>query len=223
MPSTVSAVFAAAGIKPEGVVRWGEPPEDECGGVYIVALAARPDAMELLPAAPISDAAIDELLAVREELTLDGRRPSRRELTDRIADFWLPDETIVYIGLATSLRSRVRGFFKTPIGARRPHSGGWFLKTLANLDCLFVHFACAADFDAAEIAMLETFVSGVSPNTRATLGDPEHPWPFANLEVREGGRKIRKRHGIRRARGDIALVPSPTLRRPARDQQEPKR
>lgn len=203
VPSTASAVFAAAGLEPEGVVRWGEAAGDERSGVYVVALTDQVDAMELLPTAPISDTAIDELLAVRPELTLDGRRPSTRGLAERIGAFWLPDETIVYIGLATSLRSRVHGFYKTPIGAKRPHSGGWFLKTLANPYRLWVHFARVADFDAAEIAMLEAFVAGVSPETRAALADPEHPWPFANLELRRGGRKIRKRHGIKGARGDI--------------------
>lgn len=210
MPSTVSGVFAAAGLEPEGVVRWGDPAGDERGGVYVVALTDQLDAMELLPAAPISDAAIDELLAARPELTLDGRRPSRRGLADRVAAFWLSDETIIYIGLATSLRSRVRGFYKTPIGAKRPHSGGWFLKTLADPYRLYVHFARVADFDAAEIAMLEAFVDGVAPKTRAALADPEHPWPFANLEVRRGGRKIRKRHGIKGARGDIRAEPAAT-------------
>jgi hypothetical protein len=36
------------------------------------------------------------------------------------------------------------------------------------------------------------------------LHDPAHPWPFANLEIRRDGRKIRKRHGIKGARGDIS-------------------
>jgi hypothetical protein len=51
--------------------------------------------------------------------------------------------------------------------------------------------------------MLNGFVAGVSSNTRAALADPEHPWPFANLELRRDGRKIRKRHGIKGAPGDM--------------------
>jgi hypothetical protein len=203
VPSTVAAVFAAADLESEGAVRWGRPVGDERSGVYVVALAEQPDVLNVLPAAPIARAAIDQLLAVRPELTLAGRRPSGSELAERLAGFWLPDETIVYIGLATSLRSRVRGFYRTPIGAKRPHSGGWFLKALANLDELYVHFARTGDFDAAEVAMLERFVAGVSPLSSAGLADSEHPWPFANLEVRGGERKIRKRHGIKGARGDV--------------------
>jgi hypothetical protein len=77
------------------------------------------------------------------------------------------------------------------------------LKTLANLNDLYVHFAFTTEFDAAEVAMLEAFVTAVSPETQTSLADPDHPWPFANLEIRRAGRKIRKRHGIRGARGDL--------------------
>jgi hypothetical protein len=204
VPSRVATVFAAAGLDQEGVVAWGQPLPNNRSGVYVVATGQEPDSLDrMLAQAPISGAAIEELLAVRPELTLDGQRPTADELASRIAAFWLPDEPIVYIGLATSLRTRVRSFYRTPLGAARPHSGGWFLKTLANLDGLYVHFAPAVDFDAAEIAMLDAFVAGVSRATRTRLADPDHPWPFANLEIRQGGRKIRKRHGIKGARGDL--------------------
>jgi hypothetical protein len=203
VPSTVASVFAAAGLEREGVVGWGQAAGDDRSGVYIVALTEELDALDgVLPSAPIATTAVEKLLAVRPELTLDGRRTSADELAERIAEFWLPDEPIVYIGLATSLRSRVRGFYRTPIGARRPHAGGWFLKVLANLDDLHVHFARSPDFDDAEIAMLAAFVAGVSPETCGSLADPKHPWPFANLEIRRDGRKIPKRHGISGARGD---------------------
>jgi hypothetical protein len=84
------------------------------------------------------------------------------------------------------------------------------LKTLANLNELYVHFARTHEFDAAETAMLGAFISAVAPETQARLADPEHPWPFANLEIRPSGRKIRKRHGIKGARGDLPPVPTPT-------------
>jgi hypothetical protein len=207
VPSTVGRVFSAAGLERDGVVRWGQAAGDDRSGIYVVALTDREDALAgTLPAPPIDAAAIHELLVVRAELTLDGRRPSAAELAARISAFWLADESILYIGLATSLRSRVRSFYRTAIGARRPHSGGWFLKTLANLDELYVHYARTPDFDTAEPLMLEAFVAAVSPEARASLHDPDHAWPFANLEIRRGGRKSRKRHGIKGARGDVTLV-----------------
>ena len=75
---------------------------------------------------PISEAAIEELLTVRPELTLDGARPTREQLVRRLAGFWFPDEVVVYIGLAGSRKSRpVQGevakrvgeYYDTPLEA----------------------------------------------------------------------------------------------------------
>lgn len=202
MPSSVVDLFAAARLEPEGVVRWGKPVDYDRSGVYLVAITDDPNSRFGLPQALIAPAVVDQLLTIRPELTLYGRRPSATELSACIAGFWSADEPILYIGLASSLRSRVRDFYRTAAGARRPHSGGWFLKTLSNIDDLYVHFARTAEVDAAEIAMLEGYIAAVSDESQASLADPEHPWPFANLEIRRDGRKIRKQHGIRGARGD---------------------
>lgn len=141
---------------------------------------------------------VAELLEVRPEMRLDGRRPSPDDLAARLAAFWLPDETVVYIGLAgTSVRRRLSAYYRTPLGARRPHSGGWFLKMLAGLDSFYVHVASAPEPKRAEAEMLRFFCSQVSAASKQRLHDPEHPFPFANLEWPPG---TRKRHGITGAR-----------------------
>ena len=118
MPLTVQEAFAAAELKPAGAVQWGtRPPDSEARpGVYVVSLSADPPARgKALRACPASPAALERLLAMRPELLLDSQRPSAVELQRRIASFWMPDETIVYIGLAGgSLRERVGAYYKTP-------------------------------------------------------------------------------------------------------------
>jgi len=202
VPSTVAAVFAAAGLEPTAVVRWGRRPAESERGVYVVALTEKRDSLvEAQGEAALSDAAAEHLLAVRPELRVDGRRPTAAELCARIAAFWLPDEVIVYIGLGgTSVASRVSAYYGTPLGAKRPHAGGWVLKMLEpdDLQRLYVHFAAAQDPDGAEDDMLRRFCSQVSKRTLARLPDPEHPFPFANLEWPRG---VRKAHGITGARG----------------------
>src|SRR5207248_1103596 len=146
----------------------------------------------------LSDQAIEELLAVRPELTVDGARPTAEQLKKRLSEFWLPDEHVVYIGLAACLSDRVGDYYGTPLGAARPHAGGWFLKTLANRDQLFVHYAECDDRARAETTMLGAFCSDVSALSLAGLRDQAHPFPFANLEWPPGTRKA---HGIRGARG----------------------
>ncbi len=100
----------------------------------------------------------------------------------------------MYVGLAgASVRSRVNQYYSTRRGARKPHAGGWFLKTLTILPDLWVYHAAADDPDGAERRMLGAFCAGVSDESRRLLFDPERPFPFGNLEWPRG---TRKRHGI---------------------------
>jgi hypothetical protein len=212
MPSTVSEIFSAAGLQPAGSQLWGTPIPESGPGVYVVALTADPaDRSGALADAPIDPALVQELLDVRPELRLDGMRPDAPLLTARLSAFWFPDEVALYVGLAgTSVRNRVGAYYRSPLGARRPHSGGWFLKTLQNLDALHVHHAPCEDPVRAEHLMLTAFSAGVSPTSAEGLHDPELPIPFANLEW---PRTRRKDHGITGARGprprDPAAVPAP--------------
>jgi hypothetical protein len=197
--STVSSVVRAAGTELAGAVSWGRPVPLHEPGVYIVALTSDPASREgVLSRCPLDRSATKELLKARPELRLDRARPTPEVLEERVARFWLPDETVLYVGLAgTSVADRVAAYYRTPLGARRPHAGGWFLKLLANLGDLHVHFAVHPSPDEAEDAMLGAFREGVSSTTKSTLLDPDHPFPFANLEWPRG---VRKRHGITGAR-----------------------
>jgi len=209
VPSSVNTLLSAAGLAPEGVVHWGEIVRSQGRGIYVVALAEDPRSLEgALPECPIAPERIAELLSVRPELTLDGRRPSPEELAARIASFWLPDEVVLYIGKTDgALQNRVGQYYRTPLGARRPHSGGWFLKTLGNLNDLWVHYATTEEPVTAESSMLAHFMSGVSAQARKGHPDPALPTPFANLEVNEDGGRRRRNHGIRNARGAIERRP----------------
>jgi hypothetical protein len=197
--------LAAAGLSPDGRVTWGKRIPETGPGVYVVALTADTDAnVPVLDACPISGEAVKVLLETRPELSLDGERPAAHALSARVSGFWLPDEVILYIGLAgTSISKRVGQYYRTPLGARKPHAGGWFLKLLSCLDELTVHFAQCDDPDTAESLMLKAFCDGVSEESRMALVDPDHPFPFANLEWPRG---TRKRHGILGAKGELGSV-----------------
>lgn len=198
MPTTVADALAAAGLVREGVVRWGTRPPTSESGVYVVSWTDSLDEVNRGPCDfPASIAAFEKWLKVRPELLLDGRRPTTTELMDRVGRFWLPDEDVLYVGLAGSLASRVEDYFKTQIGARGPHSGGYFLKLVEGIESLWVHYSSCVDFEAAESKILRRFTENVSNESRAGLLDPFHPFPFANLEWPRGTRKA---HGLRGAR-----------------------
>jgi hypothetical protein len=211
MRSSVRYLFEAADLEPEGLVRWGSsiPPSDRglATGVYVVALTEDVDNLSgALAKCPLSDDALRELLAARGELTVDGRRPDISALRARIAGFWVPEAVVLYIGLAGArerrpkegeLAKRVSEYYGTSLGARSPHAGGWFLKTLEILRELVIHYAYCDDVVEAEQAMLGAFATAVSPPSRAALVDSERVMPFANLEYPKG---VFKRHGIKGAK-----------------------
>jgi hypothetical protein len=198
MPTTVTELAAAASLRLAGVVRWGDAIALDAPGVYVVARTPDPDDRCRPSALRLSTSALDELLTACPALGIDGRRPSRDELGERLSGSWLPDEVALYVGRAsTSVRKRVRQYYRTPLGARKPHAGGWFLKCLTDLEKLFVHYAPTGDPKGDEDVLLRRFCAGVSDASREALADPEHPFPFANLEWPPG---TKKRHGISGAR-----------------------
>jgi hypothetical protein len=204
MPTTIAEAFATGSLAREGVVKWGTEPTTPQPGVYIVSLTESLDNCDgKLIEAPLAAAEFQRWLDVRAELTLDGNRPSIQELMDRIRRFWIPDEVILYIGRATSLSARLQAFYRTLIGARSPHSGGYFLKLLSNLDQLWVHHARCHDPEAAENGILRRFCEHVSQDSKRALKDPVHPFPFANLAWPSGTRKAHGLRGARKAKGKI--------------------
>jgi hypothetical protein len=177
-------------------------------GVYVVALTADRDEVVGLPDCPLSGAALRRLLAVRPELTVDGKRPTAAALGRRLAAFWCADEVVLYIGRAgpreltsiSALSDRITEYYATPLGARSPHAGGWPIKTLSNVGELSVHFGYCVDDIAAETRMLDAFAAGLSKTTRSVVHDAAIVMPFANLQ---DGHGRRKRHGIKGARAPL--------------------
>ena len=218
MPTTVAEAFAAAGLSPGGKIPWGTKPATPGSGVYIVSLTDSLDSLDTaLPRAPLSLPTFERWLNVCPELTVDSARPTLDELMRRVAAFWLRDEVILYVGLATrSLSKRLDEYYRTSIGERAPHRGGYFLKLLSNLDSLWVHYAQCSDPAGAESAIIGRFCSNVSDKAKRDLKDPAHPFPFANLEWPTGAQKIRKAHRLAsatepRVRSPMSKAPAVTL------------
>ena len=198
VPSTVEALFTALGLKTSGPVLFGEPVPEQQAGVYVVAHAGDPRA-----AAP--EAGYEPEFAVAEirtwldtvpSMMLEGVHPTPDDVCAHLREFWLPDESVLYIGqTGRALRKRLRQYYHTPLGMPKPHAGGYWLKTLSDLHRKFVFWAAAPnqDTELLEKQMLDAFMQGVSPSSRALLPDPARPFPFANLEHPRGNVKC---HGI---------------------------
>ncbi len=184
MPIPANALFRAAGLVVEGTVPWATRPAEKCPGVYAISLAADPGRnAPLLTTAPICHRTIAAWIKGVPTLRLDNcPSPTVSDVAEALSGLWLADESVLYIGKATSLRSRVGQFFEHELGKARPHKGGHWIKTLANINDLHVHFCSrpsVRDAEIAESALLKAFVAQVSTHSRRLLGTIP-PIPFAN-------------------------------------------
>jgi hypothetical protein len=148
-----------------------------------------------LKEAPVNAATVTEWLRRVQTLRLDGHRATPDQLVERLASYWLPTESIIYIGKASSIGNRVRQYYATPLGDKRPHAGGHWIKTLTILSALTVHYAevGAGNPEEIERRLQLTFREAVSDAVDATYPQPGLVMPFANLEIKGIGRRD---HGI---------------------------
>jgi len=211
MPTSVRSCFEAVGLSMDGPVKYDDPVPESRPGVYVVTHDRDPDAAG--PAfryeAHISSSAIAQwILGVPEmRVCIDGCMvpPSSRDVKKRLLEFWLPDEPILYIGKAGTaspssrgIDERVKDLYKHVLGNPRPHRGGHWLKTLADLGQKFIFWTPVLDNRAPEVVeheMIALFVSHVTEEARVMLRDPAHAFPWANLEHPRG---TRKKHGLHR-------------------------
>ena len=192
--TSVGELLRAAELSTHRAVPWGDAVPLDAPGVYLIAISADPLHDTGLGMCPVGSDAVATLLRRRPEAMVDGREATVESVSSRLSALWLASEPVLYIGLAgTSVRARVGQYYRTKIGARAPHAGGWPLKMLANLDDLWVHFAPSDDPRSAEGVMVDEFMRGVSEADAARLIDPDTPLPFANLML-PGGHT--KRHGF---------------------------
>ena len=186
--SGAAELLRSVGLMADGPTTWTIPVRSNRAGVYLVELPGAG------ATAPLDFNALGRWLERVPSLLLDGARPTGRELAARLHGFWLADQSVLYIGTSSaSIGSRIGAFQRTLLGDRKPYAGGYWLKTLAELDRLRVWWAETDAPEEYEDALLDAFAAGVPAEVAARLHDPAVVLPFANLRTTEG---IRKQHGI---------------------------
>ena len=160
-------------------------------GLYLVSLAKDPESRECaLAHHPLHRDRLRHWLLVRPELRLGGARPSVDELSEHLSKWWLPDEHVLYVGRTqVSLARRVHDYYRTLLGAAKPHAGGSWLKTLGCLDQLYVHLFVGDGSSACEHMALLNFHHGLSATTSERLPEALDRLPFANLQWADGPTK----------------------------------
>ena len=182
-----AALFREVGLLADGPVVWGWPgrPVPARGsGVFVVELLAP------LPRAPIELTRIGKWIERVTTLTLDGERPTSKAASARLAAFWLPSQTVVYIGSSTtSVGGRIAAMQRTVLGDRKPSSAGHWLATLTPSTSMRVWWAGTEATEEYEDALLASFASAVPADDLAALPDRDVVLPWANLRRPTGERR----------------------------------
>lgn len=192
-------LFESMGIEVTGFVKWGETAPSMSSGVYIVSLHDDLHDGQGLAQAPLDLAALATWLDRSPGLTVDGRRVCVETLRDHLARWWLPQTSVLYIGKASGqpLSDRLGQYYDTPLGARAPHGGGYWLKTLVVLPEMTVHFAETSPNGAgdAEDDLLGEFLT-LRGSPPAAHPEPGLTLPWANLEIVRPPPRRRRQHGL---------------------------
>jgi hypothetical protein len=165
-PRTGAALLRDVGLMADGPLPFGRPVPARGPGVFLIELPAP------LPTAPLELTRLGVWLGRVPTLRLDGEIPTSKALQSRLASFWLPSQTVLYIGATeTSIGGRIAAMDKTVLGDRRPHSGGHWLKALRDLSGCRVWWANTDAVDEYEDALLSAFAEGVPDEERLALRD----------------------------------------------------
>jgi transcription elongation factor GreA len=217
MPSPRSAValLRSLDLLAEGPTRWGEPVRSRAPGVLLVEVAAR------LEAAPIDITVVKAWLERVPGLRLDGERPTPTQLADRLAAFWLPQQTVVYVGrTAKSLGGRAASLFATALGDRKPHSGGHWLWTLLGREQLRIWWAETGSPEEYEDGLADAIAADLEPSDAERLRGYGPVLPWANLTAATGDAK---RTGITGSLLPVGEGPAAGAARPAPPTTAPRR
>ena len=201
MPTSLKNLIENFNLSPAKSVKWNETPTTEEEGVYIVSTSNNPEKNNgIYKRAPISKDIINKWITKVDGFELDKINTYNSDkVINRMSQFWLPDENILYIGKASKRKSgsgiatRVDEYYRTAYGAKSPHAGGHWLKSLTILNELFVYYSICENPEKVEEDMLRFFCKNVSETTKINLKDPNLPLPFANLRLKRGQDK---KHGL---------------------------
>ena len=102
------------GLLADGPAVWGwpgRPVPASGGGVFLVESTAP------LTRAPIELTRVGKWIERVPSLTIDGERPTSKAMAARLGVFWLPSQTVLYVGSSSnSISGRVASMQRTALG-----------------------------------------------------------------------------------------------------------
>ncbi len=188
VPLDAATLLRSVGLLADGPAVWGRPMRASGAGIFIIELPSPP------ATAPLELARIGKWIEHVPTMRIDGQEATSKAVAARLAAFWIPSTTVLYVGTSQqSMAARVGAIERTVLGDRRPYAGGNWLKTLAGLDRARVWWARTDATEEYEDALFSAFAAAIPEADRARLHDASVVLPFANLRSTGGERR---HHGL---------------------------
>jgi transcription elongation factor GreA len=219
-PRSAVALIRSLDLLPDGPVVWGQAVTSRSPGIFLVEVPTRTDT------APVDIVAVRDWLERVPGLRVDGERPTASELVARLDTFWLPQETVVYVGRTSkSLAARVASLLHTPLGDRKPHPGGHWLWTLRDLSKVRIWWAETDAPEEYEDGMAAAIAADVEAPVASALAEFGPVLPWANMASATGEVKRTGITGAQLAEGEApGVAPKPVAAppKPPRRQAAPR-
>ena len=195
MTTTLNDIEKEIGLKLNGPIKWKDKISCKNEGIYIV-VTPNEETTSLI----LNEEAIKSWIEKANNMNIGNEQPTYENLKNELNRFWFNNEIVLYVGKAKSIQKRVNQYYRTKIGKEKPHSGGYWIKTLAFLNDCVIYWVECDNSEKIEEQILSFF-------NNHHLSDKEIPkeplsLPFANLEIHlhNEKRKIGKNHIIKKAR-----------------------
>jgi transcription elongation factor GreA len=204
-PRSAVALIRSLDLLPDGPVVWGQAVPSRSPGIFLVEIPARTDT------APVDIVAVRDWLERVPGLRLDGERPTASDLVARLDTFWLPQQTVLYVGRTSkSLAARVASLLHTPLGDRKPHPGGHWLWTLRDLPRVRIWWAETDAPEEYEDGLAAAIAADVEAPVAAVLAEYGPVLPWANMASATGEVKRTGITGAQLAEGEApGVAPRP--------------
>jgi transcription elongation factor GreA len=183
-----AVLLRSVGLLADGPAVWGRPMRASGPGIFIIELPNPP------ATAPIELTRIGKWIERLPGMRIDGDEATSKAVAARLASFWIPSTSVLYIGTSQqSMAARVGAIERTVLGDRRPYAGGNWLKTLTGLERARVWWAGTDATEEYEDALFTAFAAAIPDAERERLPDTTVVLPFANIRSTGGERKA---HGL---------------------------
>ena len=183
-----ASLLRSVGLLADGPAVWGRPIRASGAGIFIIELPNPP------ATAPIELTRIGKWIERLPGMRIDGQEATSKAVATRLASFWIPSTSVLYIGTSQqSMAARVGAIERTALGDRRPYAGGNWLKTLTGLERARVWWAGTDATEEYEDALFSAFAAAIPVADREKLPDSKVVLPFANLRSSGGEHKA---HGL---------------------------